>query len=225
MIEFREYAELPSTQDTAFEVMESEPELKRLAVHTHHQKTGRGTRGRSWYSEKSKSLALSLAWRPSRQDLSGLSLAMGLSLADHLAKPVQIKWPNDLILEDRKVGGLLLETRTKAEDFVASLGIGLNLQDLANAEYAGLGLVVDPRAMADDVFLSIQKFEESGFAIFQKAFESVMWRRGESIQIYKSRGSKDLERVELMGVDERGQLCVRSNQGLELLDNAELTYD
>ena len=79
------------------------------------QTAGRGRRGRRWISGLGQSLMLSVSWRfPTRSSaLGGLSLAVGVALAEALTEEgfgrVMLKWPNDLVIDDRKLAGILVE--------------------------------------------------------------------------------------------------------------------
>lgn len=110
------------------------------------QTAGRGRQGKAWQSAAGASLTFSLALPLALADWSGLSLAVGLALADALDPPqpgqpprLGLKWPNDLILLDdgghaphigRKLGGILIETVQLGPQRLAVLGIGLNIQPL-----------------------------------------------------------------------------------------------
>ena len=80
------------------------------------QSAGRGRRGRSWVASVGGSLVFSLLWRFDRGagHLGGLSLAVGVSVARALAAcgvdRVQVKWPNDVVVDLRKIAGILVET-------------------------------------------------------------------------------------------------------------------
>lgn len=117
------------------------------------QTAGRGRQGKTWHSGIGDALTFSLALPLQMADWSGLSLAVGLALADALDPPdpadadaqprLGLKWPNDLILLDdggraphigRKAGGILIETVQVGTQRVAVIGIGLNLRPLPAAE-------------------------------------------------------------------------------------------
>src|SRR3546814_8669630 len=84
------------------------------------QTAGRGRRGRSWISPFGANLYLSIAWSwPAwPPELSALSLAIGVACAkvieNHGVADVRLKWPNDLLVDDRKLGGILIEHRGEA---------------------------------------------------------------------------------------------------------------
>ncbi len=91
------------------------PGKLRVAI-ADEQTSGRGRHNREWVSTRGKGLYQSIAWavRPRRNDLSALTLALGVGVLDALATlgvdEVMLKWPNDLVARDAKLGGLLVET-------------------------------------------------------------------------------------------------------------------
>jgi BirA family biotin operon repressor/biotin-[acetyl-CoA-carboxylase] ligase len=111
-----------------------------------HQTGGRGRMGRRWHSQRGASLTFSLALPLQRADWSGLSLVVGIALAEALEPApaaegprIGLKWPNDLWLVDaggagRKLGGILVETLAVGPQRMAVVGIGLNVVAAATAE-------------------------------------------------------------------------------------------
>ena len=91
------------------------------------QTAGRGRRGKAWVSAPGDSLTFSLGLPLAPADWSGLSLAVGVSLADSLHPEVRLKWPNDLWWRGRKLGGILVETANQGTGRCAVVGVGLNL--------------------------------------------------------------------------------------------------
>lgn len=134
---------------TALEVTDStQSEVKRLAaagapegtvVSARHQRAGRGRRGHEWWDAPGESLLFSVLLRPGGPPagVPQLSLVAGLAVAEALAEsaavPVRIRWPNDLLVEGRKVSGILAEAVSDGGarlDHVI-LGIGINLDQTA----------------------------------------------------------------------------------------------
>ncbi|MBW7902154.1 MAG: biotin--[acetyl-CoA-carboxylase] ligase [Rhodocyclaceae bacterium] len=97
------------------------------------QTAGRGRRGRHWASSPEASLTFSLLWRfdGGVERLAGLSLAVGVAVADALAalgaRGVALKWPNDVLLAGGKLAGILVELAGERRGVTAVIGIGLNL--------------------------------------------------------------------------------------------------
>ena len=100
---------------------------------TEHQTQGRGRRGNVWHSPLGQGLAFSLLWRFDQAPpaLSALSLVVGVAVARALypfAPAVRLKWPNDLLLGQAKLGGILVEASTQPEGpLQVVIGIGLNV--------------------------------------------------------------------------------------------------
>ena len=136
-----------------------------------HQSAGRGRLGRVWQSAPGSSLTFSLGLRLAPADWSGLSLAVGLALAEALEpddltpKRVALKWPNDLLLRDdrgpRKACGILVETvstgaanalsHTGAANALSHTAAAITASDAApTGRYAvvGVGLNILPQAVS-----------------------------------------------------------------------------
>jgi BirA family transcriptional regulator, biotin operon repressor / biotin---[acetyl-CoA-carboxylase] ligase len=109
------------------------------------QLEGRGSRGRSWHSPPG-GLWLSALFRPrSAGAVEVISLRVGLALAKVLdqfaASRVRLKWPNDLMLNDRKLGGILCEARWQGATLGwVAVGVGLNVQNRIPGELRGMAV-------------------------------------------------------------------------------------
>jgi BirA family biotin operon repressor/biotin-[acetyl-CoA-carboxylase] ligase len=97
------------------------------------QSAGRGRRGRTWVSPPGGGIYLSIGWTFDGvpRELASLSLAVGVMIKRALqtlgADRIQLKWPNDLLLDNGKLGGVLIEMRTVPSGAYVVIGIGLNL--------------------------------------------------------------------------------------------------
>lgn len=148
------------------------------------QTQGRGRLGRRWVSEPGASLTFSLAVPMQRQDWSGLSVAVGLALAQALDPAgawLGVKWPNDLWLRDgssRKLGGVLIEGVWLGSARAAVIGVGLNVRAPRGfAQAAGLDAHSDIAAAPDALAAvlpplvdAVLAFDAQGFAPFAAAF-------------------------------------------------------
>ncbi len=106
-----------------------------LACFAEEQTQGRGRRGKVWVSPPGASVYLSLAWKfdLSVNDLGCLSLAIGVAVARVLKsiglKQVGLKWPNDVLVDDKKIAGILIEiSQITNKTTTAIIGIGLNFK-------------------------------------------------------------------------------------------------
>jgi BirA family biotin operon repressor/biotin-[acetyl-CoA-carboxylase] ligase len=125
---------------------------KAAVVLAEHQTGGRGRRGRGWVAPPGGAICLSLAWQYADMpvDLSALSLVVGLCAVNALAglgvPGVSLKWPNDLVTRDGKLGGILIEMRTEAGGpvhVVAGIGLNVLLDDAARAAVKATGNTAD----------------------------------------------------------------------------------
>ncbi len=87
------------------------------------QSAGRGRMGRSWLSQPADALTFSLGLPLHLNDWSGLSLAVGLSVAQSLHPSIELKWPNDLWWHQRKLAGILIETANVGAQRYAVIGM------------------------------------------------------------------------------------------------------
>ncbi|HBS27559.1 MAG TPA: biotin--[acetyl-CoA-carboxylase] ligase [Gammaproteobacteria bacterium] len=101
------------------------------------QSSGRGRRGRRWFSPPAANIYLSLGWRfnSTVTELSGLSLAVGMKLIEALqpyAKgKLAVKWPNDIYLDERKLAGILIESVPRGEsqtEMIIGIGVNVSMQ-------------------------------------------------------------------------------------------------
>lgn len=192
------------------------------------QSAGRGRLGRSWQGEPGASLAMSLALPLAPRDFSGLSLAVGVTVASSLHPQLRLKWPNDLWLDGRKLGGILVETVAQDGQRHVIVGIGLNI-----APRSGEGLSTPPaalqellpdwdapralQAIAPPLVKTLQRFEAQGFAPFQGAFAALDLLHGRALRL--SDGTEGLGD----GVDADGALRVLTDQGLRRVSSDEVS--
>lgn len=127
---FRYYAQLGSTNDAALIWLRNGGIPGSLVI-TDHQTHGRGRLSRSWFSQPASALTFSLLLHPATDHLPKLTMIAALAVGDALLEigvKTALKWPNDVLLEGRKVCGILSETAWEGSRFLgAALGIGVNI--------------------------------------------------------------------------------------------------
>jgi BirA family transcriptional regulator, biotin operon repressor / biotin---[acetyl-CoA-carboxylase] ligase len=229
---------LPQVDSTNSELMRRARagQVEPVLLVAEHQSAGRGRMGRTWVSSPDAaahqgaagSLTFSLGIALAPQDWSGLSLAVGLSLAQSLHPDVHIKWPNDLWWKDHKVGGILTETASIGEQRYAVIGVGLNIQKPAGDGWrtppAGLQDFL-PGVQTPDVLAQVipplvkclLQFENQGFAPLHSAYASRDVLLDQVVEV--SDGSQGIAR----GVDAKGALLVHTEAGLKKITSAEVS--
>ena len=205
-----------------------------IALLTENQTGGRGRRGRRWHASLGGSLALSIAttYEILPRDLPALTLAMGCcvlrALRERGAEGIELKWPNDLWVADRKLGGMLVELRAEAGGpghVVFGVGLNLSLSAAERAEIAQLGneatdlasLGVDVaarNALAAAVIAQcsagLRRFEREGFAPFVTE-----WRAADALRdrrVVVSDGAVEQSGL-ARGIDAEGALQLERDDG------------
>ena len=210
-----------------------------------NQTAGRGRLGRRWHATPGSSLTFSLALPLHRDDWSGLSLAVGLAVAEALdpaGTHIGLKWPNDLILRDaaaseglpcvagRKLGGILIESVPVGAQRAAVVGIGINVlpQPVAEADYGASALAeLWPDATPQDALARIGEplvrallaFDSDGFGPMREAYARRDTLLGQQVR------TTDAEMPEGVadGVDADGALRVASGGQVRRVVSGEVS--
>ena len=200
--------------------------LLRLAE---NQTAGRGRAGRVWHSVPGGVLTFSLAWHfpQSGQELLGLPLAVGVALAETLIAlgvPVQVKWPNDIHKEQKKLAGILIETSSHRDNGSwAVIGIGLNLtvpdalereigQAVADAPWlAQMDRNLLVARLLNALAKAMEEFVQHGFGPIAARWNKLHAYSGQAVVVL-DRGQILHEGLAL-GVDHTGCLVLHTAQG------------
>ncbi len=208
------------------------------------QWAGRGRNGRTWHGAPGASLTFSLAWQLAGTELRGLSLAVGVAIAEALdaardkQKHIGVKWPNDLWLagseeDGRKLGGILIETAPLQGGRLVVVGVGINLLEQQVAE-ASSGVAwlreIDAAATPLSAFGQIvpalieamDAFEREGFAAFAARFAARDLLRGRAVRWHSGAGATDLDGI-ATGVSATGELLVRAAGGVQAIGSGEVS--
>lgn len=195
-------ATVGSTQDWA--MAEPVPAQGTAVFAAGHQRGGRGRRGRVWHSPPGAALALSLlrGFAGPLATVAPVGLAVALASADALRRAglagVGVKWPNDLVLGEAKLGGLLVEVRASRPRPVLVIGLGVNRalpedtpidQAWTDLERAGLRL---PEAallglILEAVLPALARFDAEGLAPFVEAWPAFDVLAGRRVRLLAGR--------------------------------------
>jgi BirA family biotin operon repressor/biotin-[acetyl-CoA-carboxylase] ligase len=230
---------LPQIDSTNTELMRRARagRLEPVLLVAEQQTAGRGRMGRHWLSENSvpgrspMALTFSLGLTLAPKDWSGLSLAVGVSVAQSLHPQIRLKWPNDLWWHDRKLAGILIET---ANWGVANgcryvvIGVGINIFTPESAGLStppvgltelvsGVDVAQALACVAAPLVRAVQAFEGHGFAPFQAQFNAL-----DALAQVPVTLSDGLEGV-AQGVDATGALLVATVQGVQRVTSSEVS--
>ena len=194
------------------------------------QTAGRGRLDRKWFTPKGTALALSLILRPTADEKPHLTRIVGLAalaIADSLRTRrlvAQIKWPNDVLLNGRKVAGILVESVWSGEEIdCLVVGIGVNVlkgavpsDELllfpATSLEEALGPAVEREKVLHDILAGIIALRPHiGSESFISSWEKVLAFRGEEVQVEQGDGS--LLTGKLLGLEPDGSLKLSDGQG------------
>jgi BirA family transcriptional regulator, biotin operon repressor / biotin---[acetyl-CoA-carboxylase] ligase len=208
------------------------------AVIAEHQTAGRGRSDKIWLSPPGSGLCLSLAYTFAElpRHLPSLTLAIGAAIATALedlgAKDLALKWPNDLMAQDGKLGGILTELQSNGEGgraVVVGLGLNVDLPDTMRytpptswtskvTDLAAClpGELPERAALIAAVVKSmvecIARFAREGFGHFHSVWQRYDWLKGKQWSVQQAQrritGLAD-------GIDEDGALLLRTNVGVE----------
>ena len=219
-LQFHWYPSLGSTNDEAL----SKPWPQGTIIAADHQKGGRGRLGRSWQSPPGLNLYFSLVFYPALPVLNwgGFSLAVGAALGRALSPflpSVGVKWPNDLLVGGKKIGGILLETQ--GGKLVAGIGINVNQPSFPPELSANsLCLCTGKKwrrdrllgLLAPAAFSGLQLWDQGRFLQILDQWRSLDILLGQQVRV--RRGTEILF-GQVQTVDADGRLVIKDPQGTE----------
>lgn len=228
-----------STNDVAM-ALASRSAGSGMVVLAEQQTAGRGRRGRPWVSPFGCNLYLSVVWEffQGAAALEGLSLAAGVAVVRALkatgVTEARLKWPNDILVDDKKISGILLEmTGDPCGRCQVVLGAGVNHKISRTAAIE----IDQPWCRLDDLNPGISRnqlaaavisellgmldcFQREGFSAFRDEWESLDRYRGAQVQIRT--GAHDIVGM-ADGVDSTGGLRLLTEQGMQIIKGGEMS--
>ena len=233
------YFEYVDSTNTQLMAAGEQTSIAGLVYMADFQYGGKGRRGRHWMSPFGRNLAISMGFstcKPLNQ-LGGMSLVVGLAVAsvlEHLgAGQLSLKWPNDVLLEGRKLGGILLELiqHSQRTEFVVGLGVNVALTEeeirtigQPVSDLRGAGLDVSRSELAVEFVRSVSRhvdlFESEGFAPFVSAFNDIHLYQGKTCTLIQ--GSQHVVGT-VDGIGRNGELILHTQQGEQRFHGGEVS--
>ncbi len=208
------------------------------------QRAGRGRRGRVWLAPPGGAICLSLSWTFPEvpPGLGALGLVIGVcalrALREHGVVAVGLKWPNDLLIGERKLGGVLIDLRAESTGpACVVIGIGLNLAlgaallrqiaasgtaatDLASAVQPVPARNALAAALVSACIRGLLEFERQGLKPFIEEWRAADALRGRAVNVSAAEG---VARGVARGIDLRGALMVETPQGIQRFISGDVT--
>lgn len=209
-----------------------------------YQTAGRGRRGRAWLAPPGGSICLSLGWtfQEVPRDLGALGLAVGVcalrALVESGLDQAAVKWPNDILVDGKKLGGILIELRAEsAGPACVIIGIGLNVAlgasllqrvgetGVAATDLVTAGLAQPSRnalaaALVGQIVRGLLAFQKEGLRPFIEEWRAADALRGRQIDVHTLEGvARGLAR----GIDLHGALVVETAKGVRRFVSGDVT--
>jgi len=229
---YQYFKETDSTNTRAMEwVSQGAPEYALVLADA--QTSGRGRNQRTWITTPGASIAASIILHPTKQEQKKLGLfsllggyALSTVLETQYKIPAQVKWPNDVLIENKKTAGILAETIWQGAELAGLvLGIGINvfkssIPQIGNLLFpatcieAHCELSIIPEELLGHLLQSINAMRESLLsATFIRDYESKLAYKGETVTL--DIGDETLITGMLRGIDEEGNIILSDSSGID----------
>jgi len=233
--------ETGSTNTDLLQRVRAVPPARPLLRAAMHQSAGRGRHGRRWFAAPGSALQFSLAvpMTAGEERIAAATLACGVGVAEALraaGAPVTLKWPNDLLLDGRKLGGVLCELATDAggrRTVVVGIGANAHLDAALRGSIGRPAAALDetpagalPResliaAIANAVLDALLQYDTEGFVPLQPRFMALFAHRDATVDLLEMGNCVASGRA--LGVDGQGRLLLQTAQGLRPCSSGEVT--
>jgi len=230
-----------STNEDAKDFLKNKNKKKGVFL-AEQQTLGKGRNNRKWVSPFGKNIYLSLAWKTNfnLSQIDGLSLATAVVIADNLQsivnQKIEIKWPNDLIINNKKFGGILIETsqdKEKLSEIVIGIGININMtkKEGSSIDQNWVSLsdfseaILDRNVIASKLIKSIIKlsikFPKLGFDFYRKSFENLNILNNKQCVIVLP----DEEEIsgKVIGINKKGEILIENKNNLQSFRYGEIS--
>ncbi len=229
-----------STNDLALEIIQNTENFHGTVILSAFQTAGRGQKGNTWESEAGKNLIFSVALDTSFLAVSDqfyISMAMSLAVFDTLQQlnipNCSIKWPNDVFVGNTKVGGMLIENKSRGQYLRGSVvGIGLNVfQETFESERAsslflsGLDPEITLNTIVETLCLHIETYfnylEQGRFEELHLSYLKIIYKLGKE-QLFEVSNQPFM--AVIVGVDTDGRLIVRKEKDTLKFEIKQIKY-
>ncbi|MBA4849139.1 biotin--[acetyl-CoA-carboxylase] ligase [Emticicia sp. BO119] len=229
-----------STNDIAAEKIQKEPVFDGTLVITSDQTAGRGQRGNGWEALPGQNITMSVILKPGFLNVSSqfnLNIAVSLGVNEFLTKyavdGLSIKWPNDIYIGNRKLGGILIENTLSGSRLSYSIiGIGLNINQLNfnNDKAISLRLATrhdefDLDYLVEELCICLEKYYlqlKNGQAANQKKQYLQNLYRYQEPHYFSKNGSKFMGKI--VDIANSGQLMLEVEGEIQYFDFKEVAF-
>jgi len=229
--------DIASTNDYLLNKMQNSDSHGHVCL-AERQTAGRGRRGRNWVSPFGVNLYLSIGWTfPSKmKNLSALSLVVGMEAVRMMREmgleDVWLKWPNDLLRQQGKLGGILIEAANSGSQLSLIIGIGLNFEagvPLLSGVDQSIGFVPKHSGITRNLLAgrligrligALEAFSHTGFGSYQREWAGFNQYQNQNVSVVL--GDRTLRGID-RGIDEQGHLILESEGKILTFSSGEVS--
>ena len=210
-------------------------------VYTQNQFKGRGRTTKQWISEPNKNIALSLFKRFKKTELEHiflLNVIVSISILELLekyqVKDVKVKWPNDVMVKNKKISGVLIENKIKKNNSINSvMGIGINVNQQNFPDFLSatsiineIGSVSEIDLLANELAVIIKsnfKFLKSNSKLYLDHYNNKLHNKNQTVRFKNNIGKIEVGKI--VKVDFRGNLMIMNEKGkIEYFKENEIKF-
>ena len=199
-----------------------------LVVISEQQTAGRGRQGKEWYSPNAGNIYMTIKFRD--KNPAPLSLIIGLLISEAMDSVsgqkinACLKWPNDLLINKKKICGILIESEMSADEVEFIVGIGINYSLPKKESWWGeIGELADilPREkLMNSILQNIIDYKENGYKNWKDAWEKRCMHIGIELKAL-SNNQKDTDIGIFIGINEEGKMLLQTERGLKIISSGE----
>lgn len=231
--------ECHSTNSLAVELTQKRDLAEGTIIITNNQTKGRGQQRNNWISEPGKNLTFSIILRPTflhAKDQFLLNMVISLGVSDFLSsldKPVRVKWPNDVMVDHKKISGILIESQIQGGAFNRTIvGIGLNVNQIGFSSPRATSMTLESA-----VTYELQTCLDGVCGTLEQWYLQLRQRDSQKIKAaYLDRLYGAFEKRTFVqkgeafegtieGVDDSGRLMISTSAGLKYYNTKEVSFD
>lgn len=228
-----------STNDIAMQLIKKADTQEGIIVITDHQTQGRGQRGNQWVSENGTNLIMSIILKPKflkAQNQFALNILASLSVKEAInhfipESNVKVKWPNDVLINDKKSTGILIENSIQGNFISHSvIGIGVNVnQEKMDFEKATSMLLQSGEKfdLANFLEFLVIRLEQNYLQLKNGAFHQLKSKYLQHLfgyRVERNYRSEYLFKGQIEDVDDIGRLFIRTSNALKSFDFKEIEF-
>ena len=201
---------------------------KFLIVISEEQTAGRGRQGKQWYSPDSGNIYMTIKFKDKND--APLSLIIGLLISESMdyvsGKKINagLKWPNDLLINNKKICGILVESEIVNDEIEFIVGIGINYslpkKESWWGEIGNLAEILPREKLINSILCAIISYAENGYPNWLAAWENRCMHIGDELKVI-SNNNQDEEVGIFQGINEEGKMLLKTSSELKSISSGE----